>query len=138
MLREIRSPGHQTTPHYRRWFSDADTDLFIWFRQQIPTKFQLSIGKRSHEYAISWERERGYSLSFVDAGENRPGKYKMSPLLIPYETGNLSQLARQFLAASVTIDTDLADFVFARLLEHPNFRAEHSNQDTPAADLRSV
>jgi hypothetical protein len=137
MLREIR-PVRQSSQHtFRRWFTDADMDLFIWFSNQTPVGFQLSYGKRELEHVISWERESGFSHSRVDDGEDRPARYKMTPILLSSSGLNLSQIARSFLAASEAMDPSLADFIYARLLEHPRFRQGLSDQGGLSTSLKS-
>ena len=42
---------------------------------------------------------------------------------------NIRQIARGFLAASEALDPALADFIYARLLEHPGFSSARSDQD---------
>jgi len=137
MLREIRPVRQNSQFAYRRWFTDADMDLFVWFSNQVPVGFQLSYGKRDIEQVISWERERGFSHTRVDDGEGRPARYKMSPILLAQTGPNLSLIARNFLAASESMEPSLADFIYARLLEHPNFRPGRSGQAGLSTGLKS-
>lgn len=128
MLQEIRAVRQDSPQAHRRWFTDADMDLFIWFKDQIPVGFQLSSGKRDIEYTLCWQRGRGYSLYCVDDGENRSARYKMSPILIDHPELNLSQLTRHFLAASAPLDPSLFDFIYARLLKYPHIRPGRSDR----------
>lgn len=130
MLREITAIRQNSSELQRRWFTDADTDLFIWFCDQVPVAFQLSYGKRGIEYSISWKHDTGFSQHCVDDGENRPGKYKMTPILLDQTEVNIRQIARDFLAASEDMEAALADFIYARLLEYPSFRPGRSDHDT--------
>ena len=134
MLREITAIRQNSSEQQRRWFTDADMDLFVWFQNQIPARFELSYGKGGIEYSISWKRDAGFSHHYVDDGENRPGKYKMTPILLNRTTFSICQIARDFLAASEAMEPALADFIYARLLEHPDFRPGRSDQDTLSTD----
>lgn len=134
MLREITAVRQNSSELQRRWFTDADMDLFVWFRDQIPARFQLSYGKGSIEYSINWKRDAGFSHYCVDDGENRPGRYKMAPILLDQTEINICQIARDFLAASEDMETALADFIYACLLEHPRFRPGRSDQDNPSTN----
>ena len=129
VLREITAIRQKPSDPQRRWFTDADMDLFIWFRNQVPVRFELSCGKGGIENSISWKRDTGFSQHWVDDGENRPGKYKMTPILLGQTEVNIRQVARDFLAASETMETALADFIYARLLEYPGLRPDRSDQD---------
>jgi hypothetical protein len=128
MLREITAIRQNSSEQQRRWFTDAEMDLFIWFCDQIPTGFQLSYGKGGIERSISWKRDTGFSHHCVDDGENRPGRYKMTPIMLDQPETNIRMLARDFLAASEALDPALADFIYARLLEYPGFRRGCSDQ----------
>lgn len=128
MLREIKPVKRSQSPVTRRWFTDTDMDLFVWFHDQMPIKFHLSFGKRDTEYALSWRYQHGLSDCRVDAGESQCGRYKMSPLLLGGAAFNVVQLARDFLVASEAMETSLADFIYARLLEHPRLRSKLSDQ----------
>ncbi len=131
MLREIH-PARCLHNTRRRWFSDADMDLFVWLDSQMPVRFQLTWNKREMEQALSWDRNAGFILHQVDAGEYRVTDYKMTPLLSPAveETLDAAELATRFLRASDHIDPTLADFIYARLLEYPRQSRPHANQHT--------
>jgi len=129
MLREITAIRQNSSEQQRHWFTDAEMDLFILFCDQIPAEFQLSYGKGGIERSISWKRDTGFSHHCVDDGENRPGRYKMAPIMLDQTEVGIRQLARDFLAASEALDTALAYFIYARLLEHSGFRQGRSDQD---------
>jgi hypothetical protein len=133
MLREIKALRQNSVLLKRRWFTDADMDLCIWFNNQVPVSFQLSYDKRRQEHAISWHHENGFSLSRVDDGEYLPAIYKMTPLLFGHGCFDVSRVARDLLLACDAIDPSLADFVYARLLEFPRINAIVSGRDTHAA-----
>jgi len=134
MLREITTVRQNSSDLKRRWLTDADMVLFVWFRDQAPTGFQLSVGKASVEYSISWKHDTEFSHHCIDDGENRPGRYKMTPIMLDQTEINMCQIARDFLAASDAMDSALANFIYACLLEHPDFRPGYSDQDSPSAN----
>ena len=119
MLREI-STVRAHTRNKKRWFSDSDMDLFVWFRNQMPIQFQLSYNKQYREHAISWDNNSGFRSSRVDTGEQRSGRYKMTPLLVGNDEVDCRLLAREFLQHSDNLEPTLADFIYARLLEYPD------------------
>ncbi len=120
MLYEIKRLRQSKRSHVKRWFTSRDMDLFIWFANDEPVRFQLSYSKRNIEKAISWNFHLGFNHYLVDTGETELHHYKQSPLLIRLcDPGNLKIIARDFLAASENIDIDISDFIFSRLMALP-------------------
>jgi len=139
MLREISFVRQKNSSEIglckKRWFSNLDMDLFVWFNQQTPVRFLLAYNKSGDEHAISWNNETGYRHDQVDSGETCPGKYKMSPILLPDGEFDAPDLARKFLIASENISPSLADFIYARLLVYPNHYASSVSPDTVSGNL---
>lgn len=136
MLREISSIRQSRNHRKKRWFTDADMDLFIWFSQQAPVRFQLSYNKRGQEHAITWDIEAGFCHNSVDTGEQfLHFKYKMTPILEADGDFNAATVARDFLRASDNIEESLADFIYARLLEYPCRLAIRPAQGSASRDL---
>ena len=119
MLREITTV-RSFSDDRRRWFSDADMDLFVWVHNQMPMQFQLSFNKQYEEHAISWDHDKGFRHSKVDNGEGRSGRYKMTPILVDDGDFDCYRLAHLFLQNSELLEPTLADFIFARLMEYPD------------------
>lgn len=133
MLQEISST-HRINHHKpKRWFTDSDMDLFIWFKNQRPICFQLSYNKRQHEHSIGWHVDAGFSHSLIKF-ENRHSKYQPPGTASPESEHDFKPylIAREFLLASNCIETTLADFIFARLVEYPGQLDIRSNR-TPVA-----
>lgn len=136
MLREISAIRHNSYRTTKRWFTDPDMDLFIWFKDLVPVRFQLSYNKLGDEHAINWHSENGFSHNRIDSGESfDPLKYKMSPILLADDDFDAFTTARNFLMASENIEESLADFIYARLLEYPGLHARHLSQKPVARDL---
>lgn len=136
MLREIPSTRQNSNHRKKRWFTNSDMDLFIWFHQQAPVRFQLSYNKPNNEHAITWDIDSGFCHDSVDSGEQfMHFKYKMTPILVSDGPFDAATVARNFLRASDNIEESLADFIYARLLEYPGQLAKHSARGSAAADL---
>lgn len=136
MLREISSTRQNSSHMKKCWFTDSDMDLFVWFSQQVPTRFQLSYNKRGREHAVTWDIESGFCHNRVDTGEQQPCfKYKMTPILLADGEFDAATIARKFLRACDNIEESLADFIYARLLEYPGQLAIHSIQGSASKDL---
>ena len=56
----------------------------------------------------------GQSLG-CDDGENRPGRFKQTPILVADGVFDHASIAERFKQASLQIDRPLAEFVHARL-----------------------
>jgi hypothetical protein len=116
MLKEDKNIRQIPGISNRRWFSDNQTDLIVWENEaQEITGFQLCYGKGRTERALTWHRESGYSHELVDDGENRPFRYKSTPVLLPDGAFDASAVAEDFRERSSHIDKQVSAFVYARL-----------------------
>lgn len=129
MLHEISNVKQKSQWQFRRWFTDNDMDLFVWFSRQAPAGFQLSYNKQSSEKAICWENVNGFQYYSVDCGEVEPMKYKMTPLYSPDVIVDTYAVAKMFMHNSTCIEVTLADFIYAKLLEYPGINEKHPDQD---------
>ena len=120
MLRPITSRHRGKTP--RLWFSDENHDLFIWLDPQSePLAFQFSYDKLHDEHCIYWHRDRGYSHDRIDSGEPVDGSYKMTPIMVPNDQFDDTQVAQDFLSVSDNLTPKLRDFVFQKLKCYADF-----------------
>ena len=134
MLYEIPHLRQSKRSYVKRWFTSRDMDLFIWFRNSEPVRFQLTYDKRGKEKAICWNFHLGFNHYLVDTGENRLDHYKQTPILINLcEQQDMTTIARDFLAASENISISLSDFIYSRLMAHPTVPVQHdaSGADRP-------
>lgn len=130
MLREISNIKKEARNQSRRWFTDNDMDLYIWFSEQIPIGFQLSYNKKYTEKALSWSYKSGFSHHIVDSGENRSLRYKMTPFTyLSNDNFDAYTTARNFLRNCDSVEASLSDFIYARLLEYPGRDRKQTSQD---------
>lgn len=127
MLKEISVYKSKTGLRRKRWFTDADMDLFIWFRKNLPIRFQLSYNRFGRGHAIHWSADEGFKHSLVDLTQAKAGKHELPDEYDIDNRINVPRLARAFLAACEGIDVALADFIYARLLEYPGTYSTASN-----------
>jgi hypothetical protein len=118
MLEEIKDVRQIPDEGFRRWFTDKDFDLIIWYEDDEISGFQLCYDKTQGEKALTWYKGRGYAHNKIDDGEI-PYATKMTPILVPDGAFNKSEVAERFRERAVHIDDELADFVYKRLLEYP-------------------
>ena len=115
MLRETlieRAPN-------RRWFSDDDFDLIVWFDDAAAiVAIQLCYDKSRTERAVTWSLERGHEHFRVDAGEASPLRNE-TPLFVADGPFRKDRIVEMFLRAAEALDPAIRSFVVARLLEFP-------------------
>ena len=123
MLSEIPHPKQNPGEPTRRWFYDNtnDLDLIVWQEANAIVAFQLCYKKsESEERALTWKMEKGFSHDQVDSGENRPGKHKSSPVLMPDGVFDYRAIADVFKANSTKMDPAVTEFVYHKLLAYPS------------------
>jgi hypothetical protein len=116
MLTELANVRQIAGESRRRWFSDEYFDLIVWYdeRDRI-SGFQLCYGKPENEHALTWREEGGFTHHAVDGGENKPGKQKETPILIPDGAFAHRAVAEKFEAASGRLEQDLKKLVREKL-----------------------
>ena len=119
MLSEIANPRQIPGEGPRRWFTDDYFDLIVWYNSNSPTigGFQLCYDKEREERALSWRRDVGYDHKRIDDGEVS-GRMKMTPVLIPDGTFDYKVIAERFRRESETIDPEIRDLVYERLMNY--------------------
>jgi hypothetical protein len=118
MLAEWNKPGVLEGKLTKRWFGDAYFDLFVWLDEtNTIVSFQLCYGKPLDEHALTWMSPSIYYHQRVDDGENKPGKSKSTPILLPDGMFEVSSIARRFLEESKEIDKTVSKFIHQRILD---------------------
>lgn len=103
----------------RRWFSSPQFDLILWLDRQRRLKgFELCYDKQDRERSLSWTPRRGFQHMAVDSGENRPGKHKSSPILVPDGVFDAERVRQDFLTASVSLPPEIAAYVRMALQQY--------------------
>lgn len=100
----------------RRWFSDSNMDLIVWYDEagQI-SGFQLCYNKTSDEHAFTWRRGQKYTHDTIDAGE-RPMSMNMTPILVADGYFPKEKVAEQFRSLSFDLEPDLRDFILEKIM----------------------
>ena len=124
MLLEVRNVEQQPGEPLRRWFFSHEQDLFVWFGEDgTPAAFQLSYGKYRDEHAIRWKAGRGFTHHRVDDGESG-AVTRNAPLLMADGIFEAARVLKRFRELSAEMPREIADFVIARLQEHPEYRED--------------
>ncbi len=107
----------------RRWFHSENFDLIVWLSDdQGFSGFELCYDKQRSEHSITWHKSRGFVHMAVDDGEQRPGKYKASPILAADGRYEGQRVYSEFLKSCTAIPKEVAVFVLMALRQHPSMR----------------
>jgi hypothetical protein len=125
-LREVvvRQPRRERN---RRWFSDEDFDLIVWFdgRGAI-ARFELCYDRSDVERALTWSPTRGYRHWRVDTGDASGLDYAMTPILEPDDTDfPKDRIIAAFVEAADALEPPIRSFVVQRLHEVTGERRSH-------------
>ena len=117
MLTELGDVRQVEGEHRRRWFMDSFFDLIVWLDQgDAIVGFQLCYDKEGDQRALTWKAPDSYTHAAVDDGENRPGRYKATPILVADGAFDHTAIAERFRAESAAVDPAIAAFVYEKLV----------------------
>lgn len=118
MLHEVtRGAKHEDGGLFRRWFQGETMDLFVWNGDDgLFHSFQLVYGKPDAPHALTWKNGRGFSHDRVDDGE-RPGSFKMTPILEHDGPVPFDDLMGQFVERSEKLPPEIVELVTGVLAE---------------------
>jgi hypothetical protein len=112
-VRQIPKEGH------RRWFTDDNFDLIVWYDDHSRlTGFQLCYDKTGRERALTWTVDHGFQHNRIDAGET-PGHMKMTPVIVADGEFDARPIADLFLRESSAIDPLVSRFVYSAVAGYP-------------------
>jgi len=128
---------------HRRWFSDDQFDLFVWFDADGGISwFELCYDRSDIERALTWTPARGYAHWRVSTGDGAGMNYDMTPILVPDDTEfPKDRIIGTFTAAANTLEPTIRSFVIQRLQAAPggplgHWRAPHD--PTPPVAEREI
>jgi hypothetical protein len=111
----LREEGVRQGQEDRRWFSDEELDLIVWFDGDGGVRaFQLYYNLSSEERALVWSREGGYRHHRVDSGEESPLRNR-TPILLADGPFSAGQVITRFQVAAADLETGLRAFIFEKL-----------------------
>jgi hypothetical protein len=117
VLKELpRVTQHEEGPP-RRVFRSIDLDLVVWMDDDGRyTGFELSYRHGPRERSLRWKTGTGYTHHRVDDGEDRGGRHKGTPLMVPDGVFKRWSVARKFQVESRDIDPAVAGFVMRKVI----------------------
>ena len=115
-LYELRNARKHDKNVLVKWFTNNYFDLAVWF--DLAGKnilgFQLCYDKHHNSHALTWKEPVGYLHNKIDDGDN-PGRYKMTPLLVPDGIFNKDRIIAKFKLESANIDSTIRDFTLDKI-----------------------
>jgi len=120
LLAEINNIRQIPGEPRRRWFTDIYFDLIVWFEADTILGFQLCYDKGKNEHALTWKSSMAYAHNRVDDGEENPGHYKATPILMADGSFDNRMIADRFIIESAEIDLTISLFVFDKLIRFGN------------------
>ena len=119
MLKEVTNVRQIEGEPFRRWFSDPQLDLFVWYDEQDEIlRFQLCYDKGAGERALIWCRDNGFSHHGVDDGEGGIYEMKSTPILVADGVADTARIDAQFNERGQKLEHDLYEFVSTRIREY--------------------
>lgn len=101
----------------RRWFTSGDLDLTLWQKLEGPLLgFQLTYTDGPHDRVLTWWHDKGLTHEILDPGEDRPVSYKMAPILLPGQRGDMKRLIEMFRAESGTLEPETSRDIISLLV----------------------
>ena len=118
VLREIRDVRQVQEEPRRRWFSDENFDLIVWFDPENEViGFQLCYDKETEQKALTWLNQDGYQHSRIDNGDN-PGKMKASPVLEANGHFDREGIGHRFRKNRGDVPDKIADYVYEKIMNY--------------------
>ena len=119
MFTEIPNVRQVAGEPNRRWFSDGDLELIVWLGgQNRIIGFQLCYEIHRKPKALTWQENGGFRHAGIDDGEDRPGRHKATPVLIPDGTFDKENIGKRFAQAGQSLPDEIADFVKSKITEY--------------------
>lgn len=120
MLSEVRNARQVAGEGLRRWFTDDDMDLIVWYGDDgAVSGFQLCYNKERRERALTWRLKGGFLHEKVDDGEGFIGP-KMSPVLVPDGVFDKAAVAASFRQKAEGIDAGIVNLVQETIGRYPS------------------
>ena len=121
MLREIPDIYQIPGEPFRRWFTGEDMDLIIWYYDDLYSfqGFQFCYKLGRLEKALTWLEGKGYTHETIYDGEDRPGRHKMSPIMLREASFQKDEVLILFQSRIEYLERNIIEFVCKKIQETP-------------------
>lgn len=104
----------------RRWFTDRDLELIVWFGEHDRiVGFQLCYQKDKEPKALTWLEDEGFLHTGIDEGDGGWRGPKSTPILIRDGVFDKENVEKRFTSSSKTLPKEIADFVLLKIKNYP-------------------
>jgi hypothetical protein len=118
MLREFKNVRQIPGEPFRRWYSGHDSELIVWLDEYRVVGFQLVVPGDADPLVLTWHDGQALNVANLDDGEGRTGRSKMSPILVPTATTDLSAALEHFRTIAQELPLALATLVEKEIETH--------------------
>lgn len=117
---EIRDVRQNANEYFRRWFSDDNFDLFVWYNpEETIYGFELTYDKAGCGKAIRWFVDSGFSHYRVDDGDQSSFSFDIPILRLITEGGSeMAQVLSRFEASDEEMPIHITMLVQSKLREY--------------------
>jgi hypothetical protein len=131
MLREIQNVKEIPGQGVRRWFSDENLDLFVWYdASQRILGFQLCFDKNTRaERALTFTEAEGYCLDHVSAESSVCDM--ASPVLVGAGEVSRRQLLAELGERGASLERSLYEYLWEKLEACPALASVEAPELTP-------
>ncbi len=117
MLRELRNVRQIPGDRFRRWFTDENLEVVVWYEESGTIYgFQLCYDPRSQPRALTWTPKHGFSHAEIDDGDDKPTSNR-TPILRSNADYNAAQLREAFLTSADELPAPEKAFIVSKLAE---------------------
>jgi hypothetical protein len=117
MLREQRNVRQVPGENFRRWFTDENLEIVVWYEQADAIfGFQICYDPRNEPRALTWTLKRGFSHAAIDNGDDKPTSNR-TPVLSPCGNYDAAMLREAFLASGDGLPAKEKAFIENKLSE---------------------
>ncbi|MFC1671500.1 hypothetical protein ACFL01_00040 [Planctomycetota bacterium] len=118
-LREVKYVSQHAGEPFRRVFCCSRMDIYVWFEESGEIYgFQLCYRQNREEKALTWLQDKGFTHRSVDDGEDRGGRFKMTPVLMPDGVFAREDVVASFEEISEKIDSEIVGFILKKVDEY--------------------
>ena len=112
----------QSGEGYRRLFTDEFFDLYIWYDRKDgePTGFQLNYSVRDDPHSLTCSMGGSCTHARIDEGEDAPGHFKGTPILVSDGVFEKDPVLERFRAASLKLDTKMRSVIIEAIKNYPD------------------
>ena len=119
MLREFEGLSQEKTG-FRRLLTDAQFDLYLWYDREGGdlVGFQLCYDFGKDPHCLTQRMGGGSIHTRIDDGEDSPGSYKSSPILVSDGIFPRAEVLHRFDASSSSLAPALRTLVRQAIIDH--------------------